>query len=184
MALLTERTEASCRGLFEALKQHSTFVVPTLVWSQSALTRGVVDVPSESVLSVLPADYRERLVEGRIRYAETAPPERLVHHRAVARESQRFVRDLHEAGVTVVAGTDSFDGFVLPGFSLLQELGLFVGAGLTPQEALRSATIDAARMAQRESRISEPWRSASRPTSSWWAPTPSRTSATCRISRR
>ncbi len=153
MALLTERTEASCRGLFEALREHSVFVVPTLVWSQGALTRGVDDVPPSSALSVLPADYRTRLVEGRVRYAEAAPRERLVHHQAVARESQRFVHDLHQAGVTVVAGTDSFDGSVLPGFSLLQELELFVGAGLTAEEALRSATIDAARMALREAEL-------------------------------
>jgi imidazolonepropionase-like amidohydrolase len=38
--------------------------------------------------------------------------------------------------VRVVAGTD----YGLPGFSLLRELELYVEAGLTPLEALRSAT--------------------------------------------
>jgi imidazolonepropionase-like amidohydrolase len=38
--------------------------------------------------------------------------------------------------VTIVAGTD----YGLPGFSLLRELELYVEAGLTPLEAIRSAT--------------------------------------------
>ena len=44
----------------------------------------------------------------------------------------------------MLAGTDTFDAFVLPGSSLHDELALLVGAGLTPLEALQSATRDAA----------------------------------------
>jgi imidazolonepropionase-like amidohydrolase len=44
----------------------------------------------------------------------------------------------------VLAGTDTFDAFVLPGVSLHQELDLLVRAGLTPLEAIQSATRAAA----------------------------------------
>jgi imidazolonepropionase-like amidohydrolase len=47
------------------------------------------------------------------------------------------IKALHDAGVTIVAGTD----YGLPGFSLLRELELYVEAGFTPLEAIRSATI-------------------------------------------
>jgi imidazolonepropionase-like amidohydrolase len=53
------------------------------------------------------------------------------------------VRRLHERGAGLLLGTDAY--ITIPGFSALQELGLFVQAGLTPYEALQTGTINAAR---------------------------------------
>ena len=48
---------------------------------------------------------------------------------------------MHRAGVRFMAGTDTAAGVhVFPGFSLHEELALFVEAGLTPMEALQTAT--------------------------------------------
>lgn len=52
-----------------------------------------------------------------------------------------LTRRLHEAGVPVGAGTDTPIAFALPGYSLHDELAMLVRAGLTPREALRSATV-------------------------------------------
>jgi imidazolonepropionase-like amidohydrolase len=53
---------------------------------------------------------------------------------------------MHRAGVPLMAGTDTAAGvFVIPGFSLHQELELFVKAGLTPMEALQTATLNPAK---------------------------------------
>jgi imidazolonepropionase-like amidohydrolase len=49
------------------------------------------------------------------------------------------------AGVEILTGTDTGDPYVLPGFALHDELALLVGAGLTPLEALRAATLTPAR---------------------------------------
>ena len=54
------------------------------------------------------------------------------------------VRQAHAAGVRIVAGTDAGDTYVFPGFAIHDELAELVRAGLTPTDALRSATIDAA----------------------------------------
>ena len=51
-----------------------------------------------------------------------------------------LVGEMHEAGVMFMAGTDAIDPFIFPGFSLHDELALFVQAGLTPMEALQTAT--------------------------------------------
>jgi imidazolonepropionase-like amidohydrolase len=51
---------------------------------------------------------------------------------------------LNEAGVPILAGTDSPDPYVIPGFSLHDELALLVQSGLTPAQALRTATYNAA----------------------------------------
>jgi hypothetical protein len=60
------------------------------------------------------------------------------------------VRQAHEAGVRMVAGTDSGDTYVFPGFAIHDELAELVRAGLSPADALRSATIDAARFSGNE----------------------------------
>jgi imidazolonepropionase-like amidohydrolase len=53
----------------------------------------------------------------------------------------RIVKALYDQGIPVVAGTDM--GF--PGTSLARELELYVQGGLTPMQALQTATIAAAR---------------------------------------
>ena len=52
----------------------------------------------------------------------------------------KILGDLHRAGVKILAGSDSLDLLNVCGFSLHQELALLVQAGLTPMEALQSAT--------------------------------------------
>ncbi len=49
----------------------------------------------------------------------------------------------------MLAGTDAGDTYVFPGFAIHDELLELVSAGLTPADALRSATIDAARFSGR-----------------------------------
>ena len=57
---------------------------------------------------------------------------------------------MYRAGVRLLAGTDSHNPFNYPGWSLHEELEMFVRAGLTPAEALRTATIGAAEFLGRE----------------------------------
>ncbi len=52
---------------------------------------------------------------------------------------QRFVRTYVEAGGKIQAGTDTISGGI-PGLGLHQEMEMLVEAGLTPMQAIRSAT--------------------------------------------
>ena len=56
-----------------------------------------------------------------------------------------IVGAMQKAGVPILAGTDTGNPFCFPGFSLHDELALLVIAGLTPIEALRSATLNPAK---------------------------------------
>ena len=56
------------------------------------------------------------------------------------------VRLLHEAGVVLLAATDVGIPMLVPGLSLHEELVLLVQAGLTPSEALQTATVNPARV--------------------------------------
>ena len=64
---------------------------------------------------------------------------------AVARHRRRFVGQLFEAGAPILAGSDAGIQVVAPGTSLHDELRELVAAGLTPYQALRSATVEPAR---------------------------------------
>ncbi len=63
----------------------------------------------------------------------------LPHQRAL-------VKDLHDAGVTLVCGTDLANPRVYPGFSLHREMELFQECGIAPADVIRSATIIPARL--------------------------------------
>jgi hypothetical protein len=65
--------------------------------------------------------------------------------RALLVRHQQLVGDMHKAGVRFLAGTDmNVTTPVPPGISLHQELELLVQSGLTPMEALQTATYNAA----------------------------------------
>jgi imidazolonepropionase-like amidohydrolase len=52
--------------------------------------------------------------------------------------------------VEFLAGTDVLNPYCFPGFSLHDELGLLVEAGLSPMEALQAATLNPARFLGKE----------------------------------
>ena len=62
---------------------------------------------------------------------------------------KQAVKTFQEAGGVLLVGTDS-PGAVFPGWGLHQELELFVEAGLTPMEALQTATVNAAKVLGKE----------------------------------
>jgi imidazolonepropionase-like amidohydrolase len=55
-----------------------------------------------------------------------------------------FLRAFAAAGGRIATGTDAPNQLLVPGYSEHRELELLVGAGLTPREALRAATRNAA----------------------------------------
>jgi imidazolonepropionase-like amidohydrolase len=67
-------------------------------------------------------------------------------YRASFKKLEALVEAMHKAGVRIVAGTDG------SGLELVRELELYVDAGFTPEEALESATIEAARLQHVEGR--------------------------------
>ena len=135
---------ARARALGAQLKAAGVWIVPTLIWSNSLRPLTAADDGSALPMEYVPAATRGRWIQNRSRYLKTLSPTDFVAARDVARVSALAVRAMHEAGAAVLAGTDTFDAFVLPGVSLHQELALLVRAGLTPMAALQSATLRAA----------------------------------------
>lgn len=57
---------------------------------------------------------------------------------------RQLIKALHDAGAKLLLGSDAPQIFNVPGFSLHRELELLVESGLTPFEALRTGTVNAA----------------------------------------
>lgn len=57
----------------------------------------------------------------------------------------RIIEVLHESGGMLIAGSDTPEWFHTYGYALPRELAAYVKAGLTPLEALRTATVNPAR---------------------------------------
>lgn len=129
-----------CAPAVTAFAAARTWQVPTLAvaWAEAFGDSLLLD--SAAMASVAPA-VAERW---RVMAADTthgpdpAAPDRLDQARAL-------VRLMRAARVPMLAGTDVGNPFVIPGWSLHHELELLVGAGLTPLEALQTATLNPAR---------------------------------------
>lgn len=135
---------ARAQAVGRSMRDRSVWIVPTLIWSASLRPQTRTDDGSALPMEYVPAALRTRWTERRRQYIDRQTDEGLAAAKALADTSARAVRDLHAGGAKVLAGTDAFDAFVLPGFSLHQELRLLVAGGLRPIDALQAATRNAA----------------------------------------
>jgi imidazolonepropionase-like amidohydrolase len=76
---------------------------------------------------------------------QNVSPAEIAERRQALQRMFEVVRAMRKAGVQMLAGTDPPTRDVFPGFSLHDELGLLVEAGLTPLEALQAATLNPAK---------------------------------------
>jgi len=77
-------------------------------------------------------------------YVRRFPKDKIPFFRAHYREQEQLALEFQKAGVLILAGTDAPTAAVVPGFSFHDELKSLVDAGLTPHEALKTATANPA----------------------------------------
>lgn len=128
--------------LIRLMKEHRTTYIPTLQLEEAFFI--YADKPdwikSPFFLGALEPATREMLLS----HAFAAKVQRdpaTVEHRAFLATAQQNLKALHDAGVAIGFGTDSgAQPSRIPGFAEHRELQLMVEAGLSPMEAIRSAT--------------------------------------------
>ena len=95
-------------------------------------------------MKYVPRRVLERWKENAGQQASGATQREYVLRHGLMEKSEHVVGEMQQAGVKILAGTDTAAPFVYPGFSLHDELALLVDAGLTPLAALQAATRNAA----------------------------------------
>jgi len=135
-------SEQKADELFARLLKNNAFVCPTLaVWSKIAFwaKEEVANDPRLKSVPVWKVDNWSRIA---IRMEKEGLMATLKNNR---QKSLDIVGEMSRAGVELLAGTDTGTPYCIPGFSLHDELALFVRAGLSPLEALRTATYNPAK---------------------------------------
>jgi imidazolonepropionase-like amidohydrolase len=133
--------ETNCASVARTMVQHGTWSVPTLV-SEEIGANLTTRPRDEEYLALLPGNVRQEMSSEKIQ--QDNPPEKVDWLQRQRKNNLRIAALLHRRGVRMLAGSDSLDIMLFPGPTLHRELQLLVEIGLTPAEALRSATYDAA----------------------------------------
>jgi imidazolonepropionase-like amidohydrolase len=145
--LLTTQDQQRCDSLIRLLAQNQTWQVPTLAWQRGGTFLDQRDLKHDPLDKYVPAYWRD--VTWR-RFTDEMMPDLLRDPLALRQEyfahNLQMVGAMHRAGVPFMAGTDTAPGvYIVPGFSLHDELANFVEAGFTPMEALQTATSNPAK---------------------------------------
>jgi len=148
LAAFLDRYDAAREAsVIQLLAKNTVWQCPTLYWERGQWLVDVIDYTKDPDIAYTPHTWvakkfpeMQKAITGSM---DTDPLG--VRHRFVDHELD-IVRKLHAAGIPLLAGTDTPAGVdVTPGISLHLELQRFVAAGLTPLEALQTATINPAR---------------------------------------
>jgi imidazolonepropionase-like amidohydrolase len=130
-----KRRQAECAALYARMAERQTWVTPTLT---NEIQGGRWATPYD--LSLLPPD-RLKACESNLESVNSEPASR----DAADRDLFNLVRDLHEAGVPLLAGTDTPNSCMAYGSSLHKELEMLRHSGLSHWEVLKTATVNPAR---------------------------------------
>ena len=147
-ALLASYDPGKAAQLFTRFKKNGTWQCPTLTVLRSFAYRDQDSFRGDARLKYMPGSVRalwkgETTIQGK-------SPEDYDYSKREFQKQVELVGAMSRAGVDILAGTDVLNPFCFPGFSLPDELELFVKAGLSPVAALRTATANPARFLGRE----------------------------------
>lgn len=139
-------TPAALEPVARVLIERGVTIVPTLALHEAFGRLADADLLKDPALADVPDVVTQSWAPADIMSRAKWTPATLVQFKRVLPVLQRFVAAYVRAGGRVAAGTDTAQQFVVPGESLHRELELYVAGGLTPAQALKSATADAAEL--------------------------------------
>ena len=139
--LMETYSEQKCREMSALFARNGTWHDPTLVVLRSRLLSEDESFKTDARLRFVPADEKQYW----LKFTENFRPANRKNREARFRKDLEILKIMHQSGVPILAGTDVGNPFVYAGFSLHDELELLAQAGLTPFEALKTATLNPAK---------------------------------------
>ena len=143
-AVLASFSKEKCRLLFERLARNGTWECPTLHnnWRHAHSFDKILT--SDPRVKYYPIHFREYWTKRSLE--DEKRPERQLRLKNFYERLRPLIKEMQHAGVGILAGSDAgANEYSVPGFSLHDELAELVDAGLTPMEALQTATLNPAR---------------------------------------
>ena len=142
--------EERCIKVIRHLAANNVFQTPTLTINTLDSKRFYADQEWRDTYQFLPKTLQKNWYIGSIDMAKEEVSE---NDKIFEDWSMKIVSLFNKNGVKIMAGTDTPIGFLTPGYSLHKELELLVEAGLTPLQALQSATVTPAEFFNLESKM-------------------------------
>jgi imidazolonepropionase-like amidohydrolase len=137
--------EQNCRELAARFVKNRTWQDPTLVVLRVAAFGNSRAMAEDPRLRYIPVSIRKDWAVDKSALFRAFTREDFVLAQKAFPTFLKIVGLMHRAGVKFLAGSDPPAPYCLPGFSIHDELSLFVDAGLSPADALRTATINPAK---------------------------------------
>lgn len=136
--------DAKLQKIAIATAQSRTFTCPTLTLFRKAFAEGQSDeeIRSRPDWVLQPPAHRDLYLRAHERYWKNPPTE--ARRKRYVAVRNRLVKEIADAGGKILAGSDTPEWFLGYGFTLHRELECLVDAGLTPYQALATATINPA----------------------------------------
>ncbi len=138
------------RDLTRTLQENNTWLVPT--FAMNFRGHRYSEIADHDMMKYLPPTKREQWNRALENFSN-APDNLKLFSRLHGTTLQRMINKMHNASVGILAGTDCDVDLIVPGFHLHQELQFMVEAGLTPLEALQTATLNAAQYFKKASEM-------------------------------
>jgi imidazolonepropionase-like amidohydrolase len=127
------------------MAENEVYFSPTIItFHRNFVVKGTAEVEADPARQYIPEDRPARFGD-----FNTEEREQWRRNEELIKQA---VLKFHKQGGLLIVGTDS-PGAVFPGWGVHQELELFVEAGLTPREALQTATVNSARILQKEKEL-------------------------------
>lgn len=132
---------ATAMAAYRRLAAKNVFVTPTLNISNITAHLDETTHANDPYLAYIGPRLR-KTYDWRVQRAANATPDEIDARHAHFDRVAAILPMLHKAGVTIMAGTDAgfLNSYDYPGVGLHDELALYVRYGLTPSQALASAT--------------------------------------------
>ena len=144
-ALLDSYDATRCERVADRFVAAGTYMVPTAVVLRSIANLDDPALARDARLTYIPGFLKDGWNPKKdFRFNMLTPADWALRKKVNARELE-VLRLFHRRGVRFLAGTDLANPYIYPGSSLHDELGLLVSIGMTPLQALQSATIEPAR---------------------------------------
>ncbi len=128
-----------CDSLFAVLRKQRTWNTPTLIVRRASARGYDSSVVDTGRLRFIPPIVRDDWDVAREK-AQTRSSDEVRRLAARTTRERELAEAVYHAQLKLLAGSDAGDRFSFPGFSLHDELVLLVEAGLSPRDALASAT--------------------------------------------
>ena len=130
------------KGVYRELAKRGIAVTPTLNMGRILAYLDREDHSNDAALAYIGPGLR-KTYDWRVERAAKATPEQIAGRHREYELSARVLPMLVEAGIPILAGTDAgyLNSFNYPGQGIHDELARYVEAGMTPRQALASASI-------------------------------------------